>query len=164
MTGQRTSATKRRCGQRSIAWEDRVVKQSFTGTLEEAGSGGGRWIVLPLDARAEFGEARPLVAGTVNGTPFRTRLSVYGGVYYLGLRAEIRRAAGLEVGDMVRVELERDDAPRVVDVPEALQRALDDDPVAKGIYDSLAFTHRREYAQWIAEAKREDTRVRRPWR
>ncbi|MDQ6750791.1 MAG: YdeI/OmpD-associated family protein [Actinomycetota bacterium] len=137
------------------------MTRSFTGTLQASGSGGGRWIVVPFDVKAEFDEARPLVKGTVNGTPFRSRLSVYGGVHYLGLRAEIRRAASLEIGDTVHVELERDDAPRVVEVPEALRQALDSDPVANEIYERLPFTHRKEYAQWIAEAKREDTRTRR---
>ncbi len=43
-------------------------------------------------------------------------------------------------------------------MPEALQQALDADPAARAIYDGFAFTHRRKYAEWIAEAKREDTR------
>ena len=121
-----------------------------------------RGVVVPFDAKAEFGEARPPVAGTVNGTPFRSRLMVYGGVTYLGLRKDIRQAAGgIEDGDTVDVVLERDDAPREVDVPAALAAALAADPEAKAIFDALSFTHRREYAEWIAEAKREETRDKR---
>jgi hypothetical protein len=72
-----------------------------------------RGLIVPFDAKAEFGEARPPVAGTLNGFPFRGRLMVYGGVTYLGLRREIRDAAGgIEDGDRVEVQLERDDAPR----------------------------------------------------
>ena len=133
----------------------------FTGELSETGRGGGRWIEIPFDARAEFGEARAPVAGTLNGTPFRGRLSVYGGRTYLGLRKEIREAAGIDVGDEVDVVLERDDAPREVEVPEALAQALAEDPEAKALFDSLAFTHRKEYATWIAEAKRDETASRR---
>ena len=33
--------------------------------------------------------------------------------------------------------------------------------MARAAYEKLSFTHRREYAQWIAEAKREETRERR---
>jgi hypothetical protein len=81
---------------------------------------GDRGVVVPFDARAEFGEARAPVAGTVNGTRFRGRLMVYGGVTYLGLRREIRDAAGgIEDGDPVEVVIERDDAPREVEVPDA---------------------------------------------
>ena len=134
---------------------------SFTAELSEAGRGGGRWIEIPFDAKAEFGEARAAVAGTVNGSPFRGRLSVYGGRTYLGLRKEIREAAGIDVGDRVEVALERDEAPREVEVPQPLARALADAPDAKAVFDSLAFTHRKEYARWVAEAKKEETRQRR---
>jgi hypothetical protein len=123
---------------------------------------GDRGVVVPFDAKAKFGEARAPVAGTVNGTPFRGRLMVYGGVTYLGLRMEIREAAGgIDEGDPVEVEIERDDAPREVEVPVPLAAALAADDVARTAFDSLAFTHRKEYATWIAEAKREGTRARR---
>ena len=52
-------------------------------------------------------------------------------------------------------------APREVEVPAALAAALEADPAAKASFDALAFTHRKEYARWIDEAKREDTRARR---
>jgi len=75
-----------------------MSRQSFSAALRESGRGGGRWVQVPFDAREVFGEARPAVRGTVNGTPLRSRLSVYGGTTYLGLRREIREAAGIEVG------------------------------------------------------------------
>jgi bifunctional DNA-binding transcriptional regulator/antitoxin component of YhaV-PrlF toxin-antitoxin module len=131
---------------------------AFTATLADSGRGGGRWLVVPVDVREAFGEARPPVRGTVNGTPFRARLAVYGGRTVLGLRREIREAAGIDVGDEVEVELERDDAPREVAVPEELEAVLADDPQLRERYDALAFTHRREYAEWVGEAKRQQTR------
>ncbi|HEY6475057.1 MAG TPA: YdeI/OmpD-associated family protein, partial [Polyangia bacterium] len=38
---------------------------------------------------------------------------------------------------------------------------LDADPAARAAYEGLAFTHRKEYARWIEEAKRDETRDRR---
>jgi Bacteriocin-protection, YdeI or OmpD-Associated/Domain of unknown function (DUF1905) len=121
----------------------------------------GRGIEVPLDVRGLWGEARPPVRGSVNGVPFRSRLMVYGGVTWLGLRNELRREAGISDGDSVEVELERDDAPREVEPPPELASALASDPAAAGAYEALSFTHRREYAEWIADAKREETRTRR---
>jgi Bacteriocin-protection, YdeI or OmpD-Associated/Domain of unknown function (DUF1905) len=135
--------------------------QRFTAVLEASGRGGGHWVEVPFDAKQVFGEARPPVRGTVNGTPFRSRLAVYSGATYLGLTKEVRRAAGLDVGSAVAVLIERDDAPREVEIPEPLARALQNNQVAKAVFDKLAFTHRKEYAQWIAEAQRDDTRRRR---
>jgi hypothetical protein len=136
-----------------------MAAERFTGTLE-AGDGGGAGVAVPFDARAAFGEARPPVRGSVNGTPFRTRLAVYGGVTYLGLTKAVRAAAGIAPGDAVEVVLERDDAPRELEVPPELAAALAE-PGLRAAYDALAFTHRREYAEWVAEAKRPQTRARR---
>jgi hypothetical protein len=123
---------------------------------------GERGVVVPGDPKAEFGGARAPVAGTVNGTPFRGRLMVYGGVTYLGFRREIRDAAGgIVQGDEVEIEIDRDDAPREVEVPEALATALAGDTEARAVFDRLAFTHRKEYATWIAEARKDETRERR---
>jgi bifunctional DNA-binding transcriptional regulator/antitoxin component of YhaV-PrlF toxin-antitoxin module len=133
----------------------------FTAELASTGMGGGRWVEVPFDAREAFGEARAPVTGTLNGLAFRGRLSVYGGHTYLGLRREIRDAAGIELGDPVEVVIERDDAPREVEVPPALAAALADDPEARAAFDALAFTHRNEYAAWVAGAKRDETRARR---
>ena len=46
-------------------------------------------------------------------------------------------------------------------MPTALAEALAADPVAAQAFEKLAFTHRKEYAVWVAEAKREETRERR---
>jgi hypothetical protein len=129
--------------------------ERFTGKLIDRG------IEVPFDVRALWGEARPPVRGTVNGVPFRSRLMVYGGATWLGLRNELRSEAGISDGDSVDVELDRDDAPREVEVPAELAAALASDSVARGVYESLSFTHRREYAEWIAGAKKEETRTRR---
>jgi hypothetical protein len=132
----------------------------FTGTLTAA-RGGGAAIAVDADVRAAFGEARPAVVGTVNGVEYRSRLMVYGGVTYLGLTKAIRDAAGIEIGDEVDVVLRRDDVPRELDLPPELERALNDAGDARHHFDALAFTHRREYARWIGEAKRPETRDRR---
>jgi uncharacterized protein YdeI (YjbR/CyaY-like superfamily) len=56
------------------------------------------------------------------------------------------------------VSITLDEAPREVEVPPALAQALDGDPAAKAAFDGLAFTHRKEFARWVAEAKKDDTR------
>jgi bacteriocin resistance YdeI/OmpD-like protein/uncharacterized protein DUF1905 len=131
------------------------VAERFTATLQD------RFVVVPLDVRELWGEARPPVAGTVNGVAFRSRLAVYGGQTVLGLTNAFRAEAGIAEGDEVEVVIDRDDTPREVEVPGELRAALEGDPIAGAAFDALSFTHRREYASWIADAKREETRDRR---
>ena len=116
---------------------------------------------LPFDAKERFGKARAPVRGSVNGAEFRTTVAVYGGVHLIGFNKDVRERAGIAIGDEVDVRLERDDEPRTVDIPPPLAAALEEDGEAKAAFEGLSYTHRREYAEWIAEAKREETRVRR---
>lgn len=48
-----------------------------------------------------------------------------------------------------------------VDVPPELAKALRSNPDAKAAFDAFSPSHRREYAEWIAEAKKAETKERR---
>jgi hypothetical protein len=120
-------------------------------------------VVLDDEQVAAVGEGAkrfPVVA-TVNGYTWRTTVTRMGGEFLLGLKRAVREEAGVEAGDTVEVRLELDTAPREVEVPEALASALAEDPEARAAFDQLAYTHRKEYARWIEEAKRDETRRRR---
>jgi hypothetical protein len=132
-----------------------VPLHRFTATLEDRG------LVVPLDVKALWGEARPPVSVTINGHPYSSRLMVYSGQTWLGLTNAFRKSYDLKAGDSVEVEMDRDDTPREVNVPPEFQKELDADDVARAAYEQLSFTHRREYAEWITSAKRADTRERR---
>lgn len=133
----------------------------MTATLEKRGPAAA--VVLDDDQVQRVGEGakRFPVLATVNGYTWRTTIMRMGGEFLLGLSRAVREAAGAQAGDTVDVALELDTAPREVDVPEALASALAKDPQAKAAFDALSFTHRKEYARAVAEAKREETRDRR---
>ena len=120
-------------------------------------------VVLDDEQVAAVGEGArrfPVVA-TVNGYIWRTTVTRMRGEFLLGLNRAVREEAGVEAGDTVKVELELDNAPREVEVPQALVDALARDPAARAVFEALAYTHRKEYARWIEEAKRDETRQRR---
>jgi Bacteriocin-protection, YdeI or OmpD-Associated/Domain of unknown function (DUF1905) len=127
------------------------------------GGGEGRLplVELPFDVKEAYGAARPKVKATVNDVTLRTTVSVYGGRSYVGFRKEIQEAAGIRLGDRVRVRIEPDLEPREIEVPEDLARALGKDRAASEAFDRLSYTHRREYVQWVAGAKKPETRQRR---
>jgi hypothetical protein len=133
----------------------------FSTTLQARGPAAA--VVLD-EAQVEVvgeGAKRFPVVATVNGYRWRTSVARMGGEFLLGLNREVRQGAGVAAGDEVEVMVELDHEPRQVEVPEALASALDADPEARAAFDALAFTHRKEYARWVAEAKKDDTRQRR---
>jgi hypothetical protein len=126
------------------------------------GEEGERPVVeVPFEVKERFGRARAPVRGTVDGADFRTTVAVYGGRYYLGFNKDVRDRAGIAIGDEVEVAVDHDREPRTVEVPPPLAAALENDSEARAAFDGLSYTHRNEYARWIAEAKREETRARR---
>lgn len=46
-------------------------------------------------------------------------------------------------------------------IPQELQKALDESEDLKAAFDSLSLSCKREYAEYVGEAKREETRLRR---
>jgi hypothetical protein len=50
---------------------------------------------------------------------------------------------------------------RTVDVPSELQQLFNKNKKVAGFFESLAFTHRKEYVEWIVSAKRDETRKKR---
>jgi hypothetical protein len=120
-------------------------------------------IVLDDEQVATIGEGakRFPVRATVNGYSWRTTVTPMHGETLLGLNRAIRESAGAQAGDTVEVAIELDTAAREVDIPEALARALAGDPAANAAFEALAFTHRKEYARWVGDAKRQETRERR---
>lgn len=134
---------------------------TVTGTIEQAGRG-GHALRLPFKAAEVFGAARPPVRVIADGQlEFRTTLSSYGGDSWLGLRKDQLAELGLGPGDPITVTIEADTEPRVVTPPEELADALAGDPEAAQAFERLSYSHQREYATWIAEAKQSITRRRR---
>jgi hypothetical protein len=119
--------------------------------------------VLTAEQVAEVGQGRkrfPVVL-TANGRTWRGSVASMGGEFLVGLSKQARADAGLEIGDVVTLTVAPDEAPREVEVPAVLVEALAGDPAAAAAYERLAYTHRKEFARWVDEAKREETRARR---
>ncbi len=136
------------------------MSPTFTTELLKSGNNVG--IVIPDAVVAELGGKRvPVVVTLDGGYSYRNTTAVMGGLNLVGLSAEHRAASGFSGGETVVVTLERDAAPREVEVPEVLAAALAADPVAAAAWEKLAFSHRKEHVRAITDVKAEETRVRR---
>jgi hypothetical protein len=105
-------------------------------------------------------KSRVPVVATMNGYSYRSSLSPMGGCHLLPVAAEVRAGAGVAGGDRVTLTLREDTEVRTVDVPGDLGRALDAASV-RAVFDAMAFTHRKEWARAVQDAKRPETRTKR---
>jgi hypothetical protein len=136
-------------------------KHTFTATIQNAG-GGGAFVEVPFDVEKEFGSKRPKVKATIEGVPYRGILTRMGTeCHILGIRKEIREQIGKTFGDEIKITVEPDTEPRVIEVSTDFAKALRKEKTAQAYFNSLSYSHQREYVGYITEAKREETRAKR---
>lgn len=104
---------------------------------------------------------RPAVSVTLNGYTYRTTVAPMGGRFLVGVRAEVREAAGVEAGEVHDIDIELDTAPREVAVPADLAAALDPHAEVRAFFDGLSYTNRSTYVTWIEDPKKDETRAQR---
>ena len=107
-------------------------------------------VVAKLDAGK-----RPKVVVKVAKHTCRSSMAPMDGCFLLPLNAGNRAAAGLKAGDTVELDVTVDAAPRVVELPVDVAKLLGGArSVPHKHFDSLSFTHQREWVEWIESAKR----------
>ncbi len=136
-------------------------KVHFQAVIEGTG-GGGAFVIIPFDVEQKYGKKRVKIKATIEGEPYRGTLVRMGGPHHMLLvLKEIRERIGKDIGDKVSIELEEDIEPRMVEIPPDLQHALKAAPLAQAYFNRLSFTHQKEYARRVTEAKRPETRANR---
>jgi Bacteriocin-protection, YdeI or OmpD-Associated/Domain of unknown function (DUF1905) len=113
----------------------------------------------PFDVPTIFAtKARVPVRGTVNGYPFRSSLCNMGNGHLMVVNKEMRAGGKCKAGDIVEVVLQRDREERIVEVPAEIKKVIVSNKAAEKTWQSLSFTHRKEWVRAIGEAKREETK------
>jgi hypothetical protein len=136
-------------------------KRRFRAEVRDA-RGGGHLVEVPNDVvNALGGRGRTPVRASFNGIPYRGSIVSMGGSFVLGVQKAILGEAGASAGDTLDVVVELDAAPREVEVPDDLRNELDRRKTLRAAWDRSSYSHRREYAAAITEAKRPETRRRR---
>ena len=137
--------------------------KTFTAIIQHNPENGGCWVEVPFDVKKEFGSLRPKVKVIFEGKlTYRGSLVRMGSeCHILGVRKDIRVELDKGPGDNIHVALELDQEERKVEIPELLQSAFKVEPAARKYFDSLSYTQQREHVNYITEAKKEETRLRR---
>jgi hypothetical protein len=139
-------------------------EQLFTALLEKSDDGmDTAYIAIPFNVEKVYGtKGHVKVKASFDGYPYRGIIANMGtGCHIIGVRKDIRKAIGKNVGDKIKVVLELDTVERTVELPDDLKRILEKSKQAKLFFDSLSYTNRKEYALWITSAKKIETREKR---
>jgi len=133
----------------------------FEGTMEAAPRRGA-CIPVPFEPADVFGTLKSVrVLATYDGFEAKSNVVSMDGRAVLGVHKATREAIGKGAGETVLVTLVVDGAERTVDIPPELASALAESPDLEARFNALAFTYRKEFARWVGEAKKAETRERR---
>jgi uncharacterized protein YdeI (YjbR/CyaY-like superfamily) len=145
--------------------------KSFRATLEHSGNS-LRWIIIriPFDVHQTWGKRGQLrVQGEIArvdrkaaGFAFRTSLfPTSKGQHFMIVNKKMQAGAKVTPGMTAGLRMEPDTAPRTIAPPPELLRALNQDKSLRKYFDSLSHSMRRWVAEFVAEGKQAETRVRR---
>jgi len=119
-------------------------------------------ITPPVNVPELFGtRGRVPVRGTINGFPFRSSLMPCGGPHVMPVNKALCLGAGAKPGDVVDVLMERDLEARTVEAPPELKKELAKNKKARERWNELSFTHKKEMAISIRDAKQDETKKQR---
>lgn len=132
----------------------------FRAILEGVQDSSATFVRVPAVLMKNFGgRIRVPVRVRIKGVGHRTTICDMGMGPMIGIPAAMRKEAAIERGRRITVSLEVDKDERTVEVPADFARAMR--AAERRVFDSLAYSHRKEYVQWIDAAKQLETRLRR---
>ncbi|MGM9988144.1 MAG: YdeI/OmpD-associated family protein [Bacillaceae bacterium] len=135
---------------------------TFEATIKKHEGKDATYIEIPFDIEKEFGAKRVKVKATFDGEPYRGSIVRMGlPCYMLGVTKEMRNKIGKTYGDTMQVVIEKDEEERIVALPTDFEKMLRENKDAHTFYESLSYSQKRKYMQWITSAKREETKQKR---
>jgi hypothetical protein len=137
---------------------------SFTEIIMQHGEINAAFLKVPFSVEETFGKKGQVKIKAI----FDDKVEYLGSLakmktdfHLLGLTQEVRKKLGKSFGEAVTVKLWEDKEERVVEIPDDVQIVFNENKKAKELFDTMSYTHRKEYIRWIVEAKKPETRENR---
>lgn len=128
-------------------------------TMAQLGNNTG--IPVPTDILDALGGGRrPAVTLKVNDFEYRSTVGSMNGEFLVPFSAALRAESGIAGGDALTVDIELDTAPRTVEPPTDLAKALDAASI-RSAFDALSPSRQKAHVTSVESAKTEETRARR---
>ena len=138
-----------------------VMSKQETYTCRIIKEGNLTAIPVPFDPKAVFGKVRAPVVVKLNDYEYRSTISSMKGKIFVPFRKSHLEASNIDVDNDVEITLVLDDAPREIEIPAILAERLAETDIGLSKWEKLSYSHKKEFAIAINDAKKEETRLRR---
>jgi hypothetical protein len=137
------------------------MSYKFEAIIQKVSNKDGAFIEIPFDIEKEFGAKRVKVKAKFDSIDYRGSIVSMGGRYVIGITKAIRKEIGKNDGEKIFVQIEKDEEVREIELPMDFKIELEKSEEAFKFYNSLSYSIKRKYYQWIISAKKEETRKKR---
>ena len=123
---------------------------------------GWHFIVVTREAADsfEFPKGSRRVVCTLNGVEtFPCALMPYDGAFFVMVNKKIRSRLGIEPGDTISVEIQKDESKYGMPMPEELEEVLRQDPAGNKLFHALTPGKQRSMMYYIGKFKDIDRRI-----
>lgn len=97
------------------------------------------------------------VCGAINGTAFTQTLVKYAGHWRLYINTTMLKDSPKRIGETVDISLKFDPTDRTIEQHPKLRKALQENPEAKRIFDTLPSSRQKEVVRYISSLKTEES-------
>lgn len=95
------------------------------------------------------------VRGSVNRKPYQQTLVKYSGDWRLYINTVMLKNSPRRIGEVIEVDIEFDPSDRSIKPHPSLIKALEENPEAKAVFDSLSPSRQKEIVRYISNLKSE---------
>jgi len=138
-----------------------MAKKTFTAKISNKSNSVACWIELPFSPKEVFGSMRAPVNVTVRGYTYRSTTFKMSGMIFVPFNKAAQEGTKCFGGEKVRVIMESDTSTRIIRPPIELAKVLKTNPALHTVWKSLSYTNKKEIANSIKDAKRDETKQRR---
>jgi hypothetical protein len=119
-------------------------------------------IEVPPEIVASLSSSKkPAVKVSLNEYEYRSTIAVMGNKFMIPVSAEHRAGAKIKGGDHLTVTLELDTEPRILEIPEDLAVAFEQNASAKAKFEALSYSQKRIHTLSVEGTKNPETRAKR---
>ncbi len=139
-----------------------IPRFEFDAVLEKVPEINACFIRFPFDVFEIFGKKNQIkIKVWIDGEYYRGSLANMGmGCHVLPILKALRLKINKNEGDTVHFIIEQDLDERLVIIPDDFLLELNTNKLFD-FFESLSFSNRKEYVNWIEGAKRSETRIKR---
>jgi|SRR5581483_3809070 len=139
-----------------IEFEATIQQKQMRNNLAE-------WVDFPFDLKETYGKGNlvPVIVTFDKKVKYQGSLAKMGGPKaMILLRNDVKSHLGKGGGDTIHVKVELDSKKRQIQLAQDVKSAFKQSNILEA-FEKLAYSHQREYNQWIEDAKKPETRAAR---